>query len=172
MLSPTYGKCYAIFEECYSQFSIDLSDFPSGLPNLLTAPPATAPGFIAVSLAFMTLFVVIFIMISFRAKLGGKLGPMLEKPFINRAVAWLGFFGFIIGTSTCCPIFMVCRRTLTSGITGFTAFLVLRMFFGKAADDFNAGLETLGDASPSLAAVIGNGFTSMYFFIISTNVPN
>lgn len=81
----------------YILFSPDLSDLPSGLPDLLTAPTATTPGFIAVSLGFVSLFVVIFIMISFRAKLGPKLGPKLEKPFINRAVAWLGLLGFMIG---------------------------------------------------------------------------
>lgn len=52
-------------------------------------------------------------------------------------------------------------------VTGFTAFLVLRMFFGKAADDFNAGLQALGDAAPSIAATIGNGFTSAYIHSVN-----
>lgn len=76
---------------------IDLSDLPTNTPTLLTAPPASAPGFIAVSLGFSTVFVFIFTLISLRSKLGPKLGPALDKPFLNRAVAWLGLLGFLIG---------------------------------------------------------------------------
>lgn len=42
------------------------------------------------------------------------------------------------------------------------------MWFGKAADDFNAGLEAMGDAAPSLLATIGNGFTSTYCRLVTT----
>ena len=78
--------------------SQDVSVLPKGLANPLQAPAATTPAFIAVSLAFSALFVVIFTLISFRSKLGGKLSASLEKPFINRAVAWIGLLGFMIGT--------------------------------------------------------------------------
>lgn len=37
------------------------------------------------------------------------------------------------------------------------------MWFGKAADDFNLGIEALGDSAPSIVAEIGNGFTSTSF---------
>lgn len=78
-------------------YALDVSVLPNGAANLLQAPAATTPAFIAVSLAFSALFVIIFTMISFRSKLGAKLGASLEKPFINRAVAWIGLLGFMIG---------------------------------------------------------------------------
>ena len=34
------------------------------------------------------------------------------------------------------------------------------MWFGKAIDDFNAGIESQGADGPQLVASVGNGFTS------------
>jgi len=133
-LSPTY----------------DVSVLPNGASNLLQAPAATTPAFIAVSLAFSALFVIIFTMISFRSKLGAKLGASLEKPFINRAVAWIGLLGFMIG---------------------LTAFLILRMWFGKAVDDFNSSVQQLGEQAPQIAASIGNGFTMVWVAYAFLAVP-
>lgn len=36
------------------------------------------------------------------------------------------------------------------------------MWFGKAIDDFNAGIEALGGDAPAIVAGTGNGFTSMF----------
>ncbi|KAL5535562.1 hypothetical protein ACEPAF_3656 [Sanghuangporus sanghuang] len=124
-LSPTY----------------DLSDLPSNASLLLTGPPSASPGFIAVSLGFSTIFVFLFSIISLRSKLGPKLGAALDKPFLNRGVAWLGLIGFMIG---------------------LTAFLVIRMWFGKAIDDFNSGIKSLGEDGPALVASTGNGFTMVW----------
>ncbi|KAI5124661.1 hypothetical protein M0805_004269 [Coniferiporia weirii] len=127
-----------------------LSDLPSNVPALLTAPTATTPAFIAVSIGFSCLFVVIFTLISFRSKLGPKLGSALDKPFINRTVAWMGLLGFMIG---------------------LTAFLVLRMWFGKAVDDFNSGIIALGGEAPQVVASIGNGFTMVWVAYAFHAVP-
>ncbi|KAL5495225.1 hypothetical protein ACEPAI_688 [Sanghuangporus weigelae] len=124
-LSPTY----------------DLSDLPSNASLLLSGPPSASPGFIAVSLGFSTIFVFLFSVISLRSKLGPKLGAALDKPFLNRAVAWLGLIGFMIG---------------------LTAFLVIRMWFGKAIDDFNSDIKSLGNDGPALVASAGNGFTMVW----------
>ncbi|KAH8120363.1 hypothetical protein DFH11DRAFT_1559742, partial [Phellopilus nigrolimitatus] len=133
-LSPTY----------------DLSVLPSNVPNLLTAPATATPAFIAVSLGFSCLFVLVFTLISFRSKMGAKLGAALEKPFINRAVAWFGLVAFMIG---------------------LTSFLVIRMWFGKAIDDFNQGLAQLGKQGPSLIASTGNGFTMVWISYAFLAVP-
>lgn len=49
---------------------------------------------------------------------------------------------------------------LIRGVSGLTAFLILRMWFGKAVDDFNSSVQQLGSSAPEIAASIGNGFTS------------
>ena len=83
-----------------AQGPLDFSDLPQGSPNnLLSAPTSATPPFIAVSLFFLFLFVTLFTMISFRAKMGARLSASLERPFINRAVAWVGLLGFMIGES-------------------------------------------------------------------------
>lgn len=45
-------------------------------------------------------------MIAFRAHLGAKLSGMLDKPAIQRAAAWVGLLGFMIGMpfTWCSPI--------------------------------------------------------------------
>ena len=76
---------------------IDLSALPSNAPNLLTAPTASTPVFIAISIALSTIFFILFAMISLRANLGAKLSTMLDRPTFHRASAWLGLLGFMIG---------------------------------------------------------------------------
>lgn len=128
----------------------DLSDLPPNVPGLLTSPPSSAPGFIAVSLGFSTIFVLLFTLISLRSKLGPKLGPALDKPFLNRAVAWLGLLGFMIG---------------------LTSFLVVRMWFEKAITDFNSGIQSLGKDGPAVIASAGNGFTMVWVAYAFLAVP-
>lgn len=79
-------------------------------------------------------------MVSFRHKMGGKLSAKLDSPTVQRFTAWIGVFGFMIGLS---------------------AFLIVRMWFEKAIDDFNKSIVAQGDNGPELIAAAGNGFTSM-----------
>ena len=79
-------------------FLVDLNVLPSNAPNLLlSAPPASAPVFIAIAIAFSILFFILFTVISFRHKMGSKVAALLDKPLLPRASAWIGVFGFIIG---------------------------------------------------------------------------
>lgn len=43
---------------------------------------------------------------------------------------------------------------------GLTSFLILRMWFGKAVQDFNYVIMGLGAQGPQLIADYGNAFTS------------
>jgi len=113
--------------------SYDLSVLPGNSPNLLSAPTATTPAFIAVALSFSIIFFLLFTMIAFREKLGAKISGTLEKPSIQRASTWVGLLGFMIG---------------------LTSFLIIRMWFGKAVEDFNNAVELQGDKAPQLIAEI------------------
>lgn len=77
----------------------DLSVLPSDAARWLSAPTATTPAFIAISLGFSTVFFILFSLIAFRAKFGGKLGAVLDRPMVQRVCAWIGIFGFMIGMS-------------------------------------------------------------------------
>lgn len=77
--------------------NIDLSALPPNAPDLLTAPTATTPVFIAIAIGFSTIFFVLFTLISFRANLGARLSAMFDRPRLHRASAWVGLFGFMIG---------------------------------------------------------------------------
>lgn len=74
----------------------DLSVLPSTAPDLLSAPTATTPVFIAISLAFTIIFFFMFTFTAMRSKLG-KLGPFFDRPSVQRYTAWIGLFGFMIG---------------------------------------------------------------------------
>jgi len=103
----------------------------------------------AVAISFSVVFFISFTLISFRHKLGG-LSATLEKPLVQRLSAWVGFFGFIIG---------------------ITSFLVVRMWFGKAVEDFNASIEAQGQQGPQLVASTGNGFTMVWVAYAFYAVP-
>jgi len=118
----------------------DLSVLPSNAPDLLTAPTATTPAFIAVSLAFTVLFLFMFTFTAHRATLG-RLGAPFERPGVQRATAWIGLLGFMIG---------------------ITSFLVLFMWFWKAVDDFNNDISKLGSDGPQLIAATSNGFVMVW----------
>ena len=77
---------------------LDLSVLPGDASRWLSAPTATTPAFIAIALGFSSIFFVLFSLIAFRAKLGAKLGAALDKPMVQRVCAWIGIFGFMIGT--------------------------------------------------------------------------
>jgi len=128
----------------------NLSALPGNSPNLLTAPAATTPVFIAIALALSTIFFIIFTLISLRAYVGAKLSATLDHPMLHRVSAWLGLLGFMIG---------------------LTSFLVIRMWFGKAVEDFNKAIIEGGNNAPQLIAQISNGFTMVWVAYAFFGVP-
>jgi len=82
--------------------------------------------------------------------MGGKLSSILEKPMVQRLSAWVGFFGFLIG---------------------ITSFLIVRMWFGKAVQDFNSSVEAAGQNGPELIANLGNAFTMAWVAYAFYAVP-
>lgn len=126
------------------EYGTDLSALPSSAPQLINAPTTTTPAFIAVSLAFTILFFILFTLTALRSKLGAKLGAAMDKPGVHRTTAWIGLLGFMIG---------------------FTSFLVIRMWFGKAVEDFNDAILKGGQDAPALVAATSNGFVSEYLTI-------
>ncbi|KAG2120922.1 uncharacterized protein F5147DRAFT_663763 [Suillus discolor] len=117
------------------------SVFTSNTPSsVISAPPAGAPTFIAISLVFSVIFFVMFTAISFR-HLMGKAGAVWEKPMVQRVSAWIGIFAFLIGLGST---------------------LIIFMWFGKAADDFNQSIQGQGSNGPQLIATIGNAFTMIW----------
>jgi len=127
----------------------DLSVLPSDVSRWLSAPTATTPGFIAIALCFSVIFFVLFTLVAFRAKLG-KLSAQFERPMVQRATAWVGLFGFMIGLSS---------------------FLVIRLWFGKAVDDFNESVELEGASGPHLIAELSNGFTMVWVGYAFHSIP-
>ncbi|GBE78292.1 hypothetical protein BKA93DRAFT_793957 [Sparassis latifolia] len=141
------GSCYRPNKEtglvCTSPTvspTYNLSVLPANAPDLLTSPPSTSSAFIAVSLAFSFLFFFMFTLTTHRAHLG-RAGAPFEKPMVQRATAWIGFMGFIIG---------------------LTSFLVIYMWFGKAVQDFNDDISKTGSGAPELIAATSNGFVMVW----------
>jgi len=129
----------------------NLSVLPNSAPRLLLSPPTAAtPVFIAVALGFSAMFLISFTLISFREKMPGKVGAVFERPAVQRASALIGFFGFIIG---------------------LTAFLIVRMWFGKAAQDFNATIAALGPQGPKITADTGSAFTMIWVAYAFLAIP-
>jgi hypothetical protein len=139
----------------------DFSVLPGNAPDDLLSPPtATAPIFIAIAISFSILFFITFTMISLRHKMVPKLTSALDNPMFQRLSAWVGFFGFLVGTqSSLSEMYRLDYWTLPHHL-GLTAFLITRMWFGKAVDDFNDSIISQGQQGPQLIAAIGNGFTS------------
>ena len=141
---------------------------PNDTSRWLSAPTATTPAFIAVALGFSSIFFILFTLIAFRAKLGPKLSAALDRPMIQRASAWIGLFGFLIGT------FLKCLSRLTSVSRkppGLSSFLIIRMWFGKAVDDFNETIELEGVNGPHLIAELSNGFTMVWVGYAFHSIP-
>jgi len=129
----------------------DLSVLPGNAPQLvLSAPAASAAAFIAVALSFSILFFITFTLISFRDKMGAGLSSVLDKPLLQNLSAWIGFLGFMIG---------------------LTSFLILRMWFGKAVQDFNTSIMVQGGQAPELVAEAGNAFTMVWVAYAFYAVP-
>ena len=72
---------------------------------------------------------------------------------IQQVTAWIGFLGFLTGMS-----FEQNFRFLTDCTpSGLTSFLIVRMWFGKAAEDFNGSAQLQG---VDFVASTSNAFTS------------
>ncbi|KIJ14794.1 hypothetical protein PAXINDRAFT_169468 [Paxillus involutus ATCC 200175] len=126
------------------------SVFSSNTPSSVVAPPPTiAPAFLAISLVFAFIFFVSFTAISFK-HLMGKAGGLWEKPMVQRASAWIGISSFLVGLAS---------------------FLIIRMYFGKAADDFNQSIQGQGTNGPQLIANTSNAFTMIWIGYAFFAVP-
>ncbi|KAF7347801.1 hypothetical protein MVEN_01537600 [Mycena venus] len=129
----------------------DVSALPNSAPRLLlSAPTQATPVFLGIGLACSIIFFITFTLISFRHKMGEKMSAALDKPLVQRLSAWLGFFGFMIG---------------------ITSFLILRMWFGKASDDFNDSIALQGSNGPQLIANVSNAFTMVWVAYAFYAVP-
>ncbi|KAJ7207591.1 hypothetical protein GGX14DRAFT_635599, partial [Mycena pura] len=116
----------------------DLSDsLPPTAPHFLLSAPPVPPGFLGLALAYSIIFFVLFTLVSYRHKMGKKSAATLDKPAIQRVLVWLGVSGFLLG---------------------FTSFLIMHIWFGKAARDFNHNIVVEGSAGPQLIATVGNAF--------------
>jgi hypothetical protein len=120
--------------------------------------------FIAIAIGFSTIFFIVFTLISLRASLGAKLSAALDRPTLHRASAWVGLLGFMIGT-----FFSLLFRGFSLTflpVLGLTSFLIIRMWFGKAIEDFNKAIAQGGNNAPHLIAQTGNGFTSAFIWAL------
>lgn len=147
----------------------DTSVFSSNTPSAdLAAPPTVAPVFVTISLVFTGIFFIMFTGISFR-HLMGKAGNVWEKPVVQQASAWIGISSFVVGgcNSYLQPNDVLCRQLYSAGLA---SFLILRMYFGKAADDFNLSISGQGTHGPQLIANTSNAFTSELLLNASDNI--
>lgn len=83
--------------------------------------------------------------------MSGKFAEKLDSAMVHQITAWIGVFGFMVG---------------------LTAFLIVRMWFEKAIDDFNKAIIAQGDKGPHLIASAGNGFISAYLRRLATMCAN
>jgi len=131
--------------------SYNLTVLPGNAPSLLLSGPGpSTPVFIAVALSFSALFFFVFTFTSFRHKMGERSSAALEKPLVQRVSAWIGVLGFMIG---------------------LTAFAIMRMWFGKAVQDFNDFIVSEGHNGPNLIANLGSGFTMVWVAYAFYAVP-
>lgn len=129
--------------------------------GILSAPPSTAPAFIAVAISFSFVFFFAYTLVSFRHKFGGGLSAKLDSPIVQRLTAWIGVFGFMIGAWNLYYLYSINLNHMLY-FSGLTSFLVVRMWFEKAIDDFNKSIVSQGKNAPELVAAAGNGFTSAF----------
>ncbi|KAJ7070995.1 hypothetical protein C8F01DRAFT_1108612 [Mycena amicta] len=131
--------------------SYELSVLPSIAPRLLLEAPGEAtPVFFGIGIVFSVVFFFTFTLTSFRQKLGEKMSVALDKPSFQRISTLLGVFGFLLG---------------------ITSILFLRLWFGKAASDFNQSIALQGTNGPQLIANLGNAFTMVWVAYAFYAVP-
>ena len=54
---------------------------------------------------------------------------------------------------------------------GLSSFLIIRLWFGKAVDDFNQSIELEGANAPHLIAELSNGFTMVWVGYAFHSIP-
>ncbi|KAF7306954.1 hypothetical protein MIND_00488200 [Mycena indigotica] len=129
----------------------DLSVLPSAAPRLLLAAPNEAtPIFVGIAIVFSVIFFITFTLTSFRQKFGEKMSAALDKPGFQRGSTLVGVIGFILG---------------------ITSFLFLRLWFAKAASDFNQSIALQGANGPQVIANMGNAFTMVWVAYAFYGVP-
>ncbi|THH34064.1 hypothetical protein EUX98_g51 [Antrodiella citrinella] len=127
----------------------DTSVLPGNAPALLSAPVATTPVFIAISIVFKMIFFFMYAFTAWKHRMG-KFGAIYEKPGVQSATVWIGLIGFMIG---------------------ITCFLIIRMWFGKAVEDFNMTVITEGSNSAQLVATTSNGFIMIWIAYAFYAIP-
>lgn len=91
----------------------------------------------------------------------GKMGKAFESPLMQSLSAGMGFLGFMTGKKIqyINLLFFLFKLKVTF-LIGLTAFMVLRMWFGKTVQDFNTSIQNQGSQGPKLIAETSNAFTS------------
>ena len=54
---------------------------------------------------------------------------------------------------------------------GISSFLIIRLWFGKAVDDFNQSIQLEGDNGAHLIAGLSNGFTMVWVGYVFHAIP-
>jgi len=126
----------------------DLHVLPGNAPVLLSPPGVSISVAIAIAEALSLFFLIAFISTFFHHKLGSNFGGIFTKPATHRLTALIGFFGFLIG---------------------ITSFLIARIWFEKAAQDFNNIVSTEGQTK--FVASMGNAFTMAWVAYAFFAVP-
>ncbi|CAE6474471.1 unnamed protein product [Rhizoctonia solani] len=122
----------------------DLSVLPENRPRFLSNPTTTAPQFLLASIIFLTLFLILHLLFSLPERLPTTPAGIVKLASHSLAIrlsAWLGVLGLTMGLCT---------------------VIVLRIWTGKAVEDFNQGIIDMGKGAPQLVANIENGFTMMW----------
>ncbi|KAF8706916.1 hypothetical protein RHS03_04588, partial [Rhizoctonia solani] len=122
----------------------DLSVLPDNHPRFLSNPTTTAPQFLLASIIFLTLFLILHLIFSLPERLPTTPAGIVKLASHSLAIrlsAWLGVLGLTMGLCT---------------------VIALRIWMGKAVEDFNQDIIDMGKGAPKLVANIENGFTMMW----------
>jgi hypothetical protein len=129
-------------------FVPDLSVLPDSHPRFLSNPTSTAPQFLLASLIFLTLFLILHILFSLPERLPTTPAGIVKLASHSLAIrfsAWMGVLGLTMGLCT---------------------VIALRIWIGKAVEDFNQDIIDMGKNAPQLVANVQNGFTSKFLAIL------
>ncbi|KAJ7216660.1 hypothetical protein GGX14DRAFT_605711, partial [Mycena pura] len=113
----------------------NLSVLPSRAPSHFLSASQAAAIAAAVGLSFSYAFIIGHTLQAFNIK-------YLDQPVLHHFIAFFGVIGFLIG---------------------LTVFLVMRLWLGKAVDDFNLIVSDQGTKGPQLIASVSNGFIIVWF---------
>lgn len=122
----------------------DLSVLPQNHPRFLSNPTSSAPQFLLASLIFLTLFLILHLLFSIPERIPTSPAGLVKLASHSLAIrfsAWMGILGLTMGLCT---------------------LIVLRIWVGKAVEDFNQDIIDMGKGAPQLIAGVQNGFTMMW----------